>query len=65
MKVKCYTREFVFVLIRKVLQPAGEEAGKAEERGQAEEGELHRDFSRISAYGNLDRNGLWSLHLLN
>ena len=46
MKVKCYTREFVFVLIRKVLQPAGEEAGKAEERGQAEEGELHSKHNR-------------------
>lgn len=46
MKVKCYTREFVFVLIKKMLQSAGEEAGKAEERGQAEKGELHSKHNR-------------------
>ena len=34
-------------------------------RCKAKWGSVLRDFSRISAYGNLDRNGLWSLHLLN
>ena len=31
----------LFVLIRKVFQPAREEAEKDEERGRAEEGEIH------------------------
>ena len=72
------------MLIRKVLQPAGEDAEKEEERGLAEEGEIHskhdrafhqsmfskmrvcrQDFSRISAYGNSDRNRLWPLHLFS
>ena len=74
----------LFALIRKVFQPEREEVEKEEERGQAEEGELHskhnrafqqsmlsemkvcrRDFSRINACDNFDRNRLWPLHLLS
>ena len=36
----------LFVLIRKVFQPAREEAEKEEERGQAQEGELRSQHNR-------------------
>ena len=34
-------------------------------RCKAKWGSVRRDSSRISAYGNFDRNGLWPLHLLS